>query len=236
MIKRVHLVCCSALMVMSCAAAWSASVESKGGRGVVIRGNVILNGGTLKIDGSYPDTEECIHSEPGTQWTFQGREDRAIQYPDYLASSGNANTKHFDVSVSEGENPITQKVNQPPDLHAWYKQLTFKILDNFKPQVRGAIMVDAKFAPGGLDTVQFSRYNYKIPFKRADNQPAPPVIAPSSNEEKLKESILSALKTSFAESSSLMPSGVSSVEVKIVFAGDPQGKSGYWTNILVDPY
>ncbi len=234
---RQLLFACTVLVTSAAAGATASgiSVTNPKGSGITIHGNIILKGGSLVIDGSYRDRKECIHSEPGTKWTFRAYEDRAIQYPDYFSTVASSQSKRFNISVSEGANPLTEKVDQQPDLHAWYKFLTETVIVKFKPPVRGAIMADVKFAPGGIESVAFSRYSYEIPFRRSAAKENPPAQEPESNEAKLRESILQALMETASESQLAIPEGVNSVEVKLVFAGDPDGQKGSWTNTLVDP-
>lgn len=193
---------------------------------VNIKGGRHRNGGKVRVNtASDPLAQTPIH------WTVRCLDCSLIAFPPYFVGHRTGTQ----VSAKNRPPDNSDAVNNSPDMNHWYEAFTEVLANDFVPAARGAIGANIRILPGGIGAIAFYGYKYEIPLKRSDSKPQPSVKEPDNSQAKLKESIIRALKQATGDPSVALPSGMESVDVKVLFGGDPEGEGGTWENLgLID--
>jgi hypothetical protein len=246
------LILVSLISVFNSAPTRAGGISCKGGQGgpggtVKIRGacvisyiNLIADAGIDRNGGklSFRDKDEEFKQIEGT-WTYRALDDCCLEYPEYVSSMRNK-TKLLIAKVEDGT--ATAPPNQA-NISDWYSAFKEALVNNFHPVVRGAIGVRLKVHSGGVQSIEFYGYNPAIPFYKDESAAAgaPPTLAQSNlkeaagNEKALKDNVSATLAKTAKALAAKFPADAPDVDLKFIFAGDPQGKGYWWTScFLID--
>jgi len=200
-------------------------IDTSGGIG---SGGKLSDGGCVRLDGT--GSQAAYTSK--TMWTFRTLSDpnRAIQFPDYFIAVHNSK-KRLQASLVQGDRVRPDKLKQTGDEHEWYKAFIERLVNDFEPKVRGAIGANVRIKPGGVKDIAFYGYRMDLPFERA----VPTADPANTSEDELKKSVVTVLNSVEKIPEFALPSGVESIEIKVILGGEPDAESGCWTSTaLID--
>jgi hypothetical protein len=239
-------------MISSLTSAQAGVISANGGDG--------SNGGTINIRGAYLNSTINLHADGGVgrdggnlsfqdkdeefqhiqgTWTFRALDNCCLQYPEYVTSLGPKKTR---LLVSNIDNEKSALSNQP-NLTDWYHEFREALVNNFHPVVRGAVGAKFKVHKGNVESIEFFGFNPNIPYSKDLKASLPMPVASLQSNTKQTAATESAFKTNVSDviaktAHSLagkFPADAQDAEVKIIFAGDPQGKGYWWTSwFLID--
>jgi hypothetical protein len=219
---------------------------SHGGR-ITIRGaylnstiNLNANGGVGRNGGnlSFRDKDEEFQHIQGT-WSFRALDDCCLQYPEYVTSLNSNKTR---LLVSKVEDGVSEPSNQS-NVTDWYSEFREALINNFHPVTRGAVGAKIKVHKGAVESIEFFGYNSAPPFSKdeaAPNSvppltPQPNVKEVADNESAFKANVSDTLAKTANALSARFPAEAQDIDLKVIFAGDPQGKGYWWTSwFLID--
>ncbi|HEY9774883.1 MAG TPA: hypothetical protein V6C81_14060 [Planktothrix sp.] len=195
------------------------------GVAVNLNGGRNSNGGNARSD-PYQDPLQMSL----THWTFRALDCRAIVFPSYFVTHRSGVQKRFEISAKEHIGDDTD-AHESSNMHHWYEAFTEALVNDFAPTVRGAIGANIRIKEGGVESIAFYGYKYKIGLMTN----VPPGPEPANNQDELKASILRALKQATSEPEVALPKEVDSVDVKVLFGGDPKASGATWEGLaLID--
>lgn len=206
--------------------------------GMVLSLNINLNasGGTDRCGGNiefHNKGDEIAFI--GETLTFRALSDCSLQYPEFITG---VNAQHKKVLIARAESTDGGGV-QTKDVNDWYRDYREALINNFHPNERGAIGARVKIHHGMVQAVEYFGFNHSIPFYQNPATMIPPSAAEAAklpgSEAKMKENVSAALTKTASDLCKEFPSDANDVELKFIFAGDPNGKGYWWTSyFLID--
>jgi hypothetical protein len=197
-------------------------------------GGVGRNGGNL----SFQDKDDEFQHIQGT-WTFRALDNCCLQYPEYVTSLS-PDKKRLLVSGTDNEKSA---LSNQANLSDWYHEFREALVNNFHPVVRGAVGARFKVHKGEVESIEFFGFNANIPYSKdlkaskASPQTTPELNAKelANNESAFKANVSDTISKTAHSLATRFPDEAQDAELKIIFAGDPQGKGSWWTSwFLID--